>query len=340
MEVRTIVVRSPNWIGDCVLSAPAILGVRDRYPDARLTVVAHSRVKDLLSMLPGIDCVKEFDSAKAGRGLRSMNRFAQTIWKEPIDLFIVFPMSFSSALMSYLSGARRRIGYASEMRRPLLNEPLVLPRDHRQRHLLLTYSDLVREVGVDGDLGEPRLVAPRSSSVGERLLLDSGVRSETTLVGIAPYASYGPAKRWALDRYRELGMELAKRHDCVTVVLGGKEDVQDGDRRGFEGSSFVDLCGRLSLGEAAWVMARCRCLVSNDTGIAHVAAALGTPVVSVFGSTSPVWTAPLGRGNRVLYRQVECSPCFKRVCRFGHYRCLTDVEVGAVLDCVEGILNG
>ncbi len=334
MEVRTIVVRSPNWIGDCVLSTPAILGVRDRYPNANLTVVTHSRVKDLFSMLRGIDCVKEFDGARVGRGLRSQNRFARSISKEPIDLFIVLPLSFSSALMSYLSGARRRIGYASQGRGALLTESLVLPEDHRKSHLLLTYSRLVREVGVNGDLGEPRLSAPQEPIEGVSL------GREATLIGIAPYASYGPAKRWPLDRYRELGLELAKRHDCAVVVFGAAEDAQDGGHSRFEGSSFVDLSGQLNLREAAWVIARCRCLVSNDTGIAHVAAALGTPVVSIFGSTSPVWTAPVGKDNRVLYRRIECSPCFKRVCRYGHYRCLADVEVGAVLDCVEEVLSG
>jgi len=339
MDLRNIMVRSPNWIGDFVLSIPALKGLESLFPQAEFTVVAHRRVNGIAQMVEGVDRVVMFDSDGADKGLKNLIRFSRGISEVPIDLSVIFPFSFSSALMGYLSGANRRLGYSTEMRSFLLTDKVRLPPEYRNRHLSRTFTDLVASFGVKDEPGEPRLNIPQVCEGADRMMETLGYSKKSRIVGMAPYATYGPAKRWPMEKYSSLAEDLLRKYDCRIALFGSANDSSlKPEHTSFPGG-VADLCGKLTLTEAAYLLKRCACLVSNDTGIAHVAAAVGTPVVSVFGSTSPEWTSPIGNENVVVYEKVDCSPCFDRVCRFGHYRCLQNVGADVVLDAVRGVLK-
>jgi heptosyltransferase-2 len=339
VDKRNIVVRSPNWIGDFVLSVPAIRGLRECFPRAHLTVVAHSRVTDVASMVRGIDRVVEYDPGRVGRNPGGLGRFSRSISRTPIDVSIVFPLSFSSALMSFLSGARRRVGYSTELRGFLLTDRVRLPVDYRREHLSCSYARLVGELGVNGRVSDPDLEVPPVCRRVEQIMVECGAISEDRFIGIAPYAAYGPAKRWPMKSFLEVAESVAKRFGMKTLLFGSKEDAGLGFPAPSSHRWLLNMSGRLTVKEAAYLLRKCECLVSNDTGIAHVAAAVGTPVVSIFGSTSPEWTAPMGERNKVICEKEDCSPCFERNCRFGHFRCLRGVTVGKVLMSLEEILG-
>jgi heptosyltransferase-2 len=336
--MHNIVIRSPNWIGDFVLSIPALRGLKNHFPCAELTMVAHKRVAGIAMMVDGVDRVIEYDSGRKDRGVKSAIGFSRRISSEPIGLFVVFPLSFSSALMGYLSGAGRRLGYSTEMRGFLLTDKVRLPRDFRERHLTETYGNLVAEIGVVDGLGEPRLRVQEACGSAEMILKQHGVDRETRLIGMAPHASYGPAKLWPAERFSELSTMILKEYDCRILLFGSEEDSGLPMDAGLAAEGIVDLRGKLTLPEAAYVLRQCGCLVSNDTGIAHVAAAVGTPVVSIFGSTSPEWTSPIGKDNVVVYERIDCSPCFDRECRFGHYKCLKGIGADVVFNAVQEAL--
>ncbi|TET81996.1 lipopolysaccharide heptosyltransferase II [candidate division TA06 bacterium] len=339
MDLRNIMVRSPNWIGDFVLSIPALKGLESLFPHAKLTVVAHRRVKDIAEMVEGVDRVVVFDKEGADRSIKNLIRFSRGISEEPIDLSVIFPLSFSSALMGYFSGARRRLGYSTKMRGFLLTDKIRLPLEYRERHLSQTYTNLVAKLGVSDELSTPELNVPEVCEKADRIMESLGYGENRKVVGMAPHATYGPAKRWPMENYSSLAKNLLKRYNCSIVLFGSADDSTLNLEDTTLPDGVVDLCGKLTLTEAAYLLKRCVCLVSNDTGIAHVAAGVGTPVVSIFGSTSPEWTSPIGNKNVVVYEKVECSPCFDRVCRFGHYGCLQNVGTDVVLDAVEEVLR-
>ncbi|MFQ5905103.1 MAG: lipopolysaccharide heptosyltransferase II [bacterium] len=339
MDMRNIMVRSPNWIGDFVLSVPAIRALQSRFPRAKLTVVAHKRVSDLALMVEGVESVVEYDGGALGRGIGRLMGFSQRISSEPIDLSVIFPLSFSSALMSYFSGARRRLGYSTEMRGFLLTDRVALPSNYRANHLSESYSNLLGEIGVEGRSDEPQLSIPRSCEKAERILRKAGLNKDKMIVGMAPYAAYGPAKRWPIENFLHLAMNLLKKYDCRVMLFGSEEDAGPYRESPVRSDGILNLCGKLDLRASAYMLKRCACLISNDTGIAHVAAAVGTPVVSIFGSTSPSWTSPIGKRNVVVYERVDCSPCFDRECRFCDYRCLHSVTTDAVFEAVQEVLE-
>ena len=332
-------VRSPNWIGDFVLSIPALKGLESLFPQAVLTVVAHRRVKGIAQMVEGVDRVVMFDSDGVDKGLKNLIRFSRGISEEPIDLSVIFPFSFSSALMGYLSGASRRLGYSTEMRSLLLTDKVRLPPKHRGMHLSRTFANLVANFGVKDEPSAPELNVPQVCEKADHIMETLGYSEKSRIVGMAPYATYGPAKRWPMENYASLAANLLKRYDCSIALFGSANDSSLNPENTSFPNGVVDLCGKLTLTEAAYLLKKCVCLVSNDTGIAHVAAAVGTPVVSIFGSTSPEWTSPIGNENVVVYEKIDCSPCFDRVCRFGHNRCLQNVGADVVLDAVEEVLK-
>ncbi|MCU0606755.1 MAG: lipopolysaccharide heptosyltransferase II [Candidatus Edwardsbacteria bacterium] len=324
MTDRTdILVRAPNWIGDAVMSTSFLAALRRRSPDAAVTLLAHARVEPVFRHNPAVGRTVAFGARgglwRASLGLRR-ERFAEA-W--------VLPLSFSSALSAWLAGAGRRAGYGSERRAFLLTDaPAFDQRAFRSRHLVEDYLALL---GPAAAVPPPEVFLLEDEIAwAQRWLAGRGLEGGE-VVGFGPGATYGPAKRWPSDRWIELGRRLKQRGARVLVFGSFAESRECKEIERNIGTTAVSLAGGMDLRQSAALIAHCRAFVTNDTGVMHLAAAVGTPVVALFGSTNPSWTGPWGGRHAVLSTHQPCSPCYARSCRFGHYDCLRDLSVDRVL---------
>ncbi|KPK69797.1 hypothetical protein AMJ82_04705 [candidate division TA06 bacterium SM23_40] len=335
-----VAVRVPNWIGDAVLSTSVLGALGEALSDAEITIIAHRRVAPIF--LPSYNGmrVRVFDPVLQHRGVRGLVRFGRGLREDGFDMAFVLPLSFSSAFMTYLSGAGERIGYATQYRSRLLTRTLPLPHDYRNRHLISHYQALLEVVGVDNRRRRPEVqVTSRADDAARRWLGRYSVSESDPLVGLAPGASYGLAKRWPGERFASVARTLAREYSVRVLVLGGMEDAGLNGIYGLSDASVIDLTGKTSLDEAAALIRRCELFISNDSGLMHVAAAVGTPVVAIFGSTSPTWTGPIGERHTVLAGRADCAPCFARVCPYATYDCLDRIQVSDVLEASRRTLE-
>jgi len=314
-----ILVRLPNWLGDLMLSRPLLHAVRAGRPEAELWAVAPGALLDLIA---GEGLFARLHAWTSHGSERDAVLREVRAWRP--DVALVLPPSLSSALFAWRCGAARRIGYRHDGRGPLLNRALRRP-PRGDLHLSLEYLALGAELGArPGPL--PRLKVPahaveRSASFLARLGSGAG-----RLALLAPGAAYGPAKRWPLDRFAAVGCHIARRGLSV-LVCGAASERAECERVAREaGAGISSVAGDTDLPLQAALCAQAAIVVSNDSGLAHLAAAAGAPTVVVFGSTSSAWTAPLGSRVRVLQHAPVCAPCFQRTCRIG-YRCLHAVTV-------------
>jgi len=316
-----IVVRSPNWLGDAVMAAPAVRAIKHGRPDVHLTVLTPAKLADLWSAVPEVDAVLPI---AAGETVFSVARRLRS----GFDAAVVLPNSVRSALEPWLAGIPRRVGYAGRWRSRLLDQ--IVPADRPPgppRHQVHHYLDLAERIGAD--LADPTLALPPAGFAG-----DGPVR-----IGLCPGAEYGPAKRWLPERYAEVMQRLSSARGCTWSVFGTARDTPiAAEILGRSGVSAEDRTGKTTLAELMQELRRCRVLVTNDTGTMHLAALLGVPVVAIFGSTEPALTGPLGSGHVVLRRRVECSPCFLRDCPLD-FRCMKAIGVDEVVAAVERILD-
>ena len=322
---RRILIRAPNWLGDAVLALPAMGAVRAAYPEAALTVAAVRPVAPLFLERTAVrpDGVLAVDKA----GELELLREAQP------DLAIILPNSFRSAWICRRAGIPERWGYRASARRLLLTR--AIGRPPRSVHQADYYRHLVAACGIDAPGGDPSIaIAPDTAARAQALLASSGVAPGAAVVGIAPGAAYGHAKRWPPARAAELAARLGA--DGASVVLVGAP----GDRsagREIEsslpgGAAVVNLIGRTDLRLFAGVLAACHAFVANDSGAMHLAAAVGGPVTAIFGPTDERATAPLG-DHDVIIHQVFCRPCMLRECPIDH-RCMRGIPVQRVHDSV------
>lgn len=325
---RRIAVVAPNWLGDAVMALPAIarLGA-----DASLAVLAPRYTARVFWRAPGVDEI--WIDPPAGRLGRIRSR-ARALRAYGACAAVVLPPSWSSALAPWLAGVGTRVGYASDARRSLLT---VAPAPlSRTRHLSLAYLELAASVRAlpEGPAPAPRLYVSNAdrASVAARLRA-AGVAGR--FVVAVPGAAYGPAKAWPAERYRALCADLAR--DAAVVVTGGAADRSACERVVAGTAGVVNLAGATTLGEFFALAERAEVLVANDSGAPHVSAALGTPTVVLFGSTSPGWTAPLGDPVAVLQHVVHCNPCFRRSCPT-RLECFNGIAVDDVASRVRGFL--
>ncbi len=325
-EVLRILLRAPNWLGDAVMALPVMAALRKRFPQASISVMAAPRVAPLFA---GHPLVAETLSWPAGPG--KLGWYLQQRGK--FDLGVALPNSFAAALSLFLAGARARVGYAADGRSLLLTR-VVLGREALQElHTVYYYLGVLRafgEVG-EGDLTVPRVyLAPAEVREAGELLERLGLSGQGPLVGLAPGAAYGPAKRWPADRFAQVARELTERAGACPVLLGGPEDRESAAAVAQAATvPLVDLAGRTTLRQALAVLARLAVLVTNDSGLMHAAAALGVPVVAVFGSTNPRATGPFTPRATVISHPPACSPCLARTCA-EDYACLTAVSAAEV----------
>jgi heptosyltransferase II len=336
--MRRIVVRAPNWLGDIVMALPAIAAVRAAHPGAHLAVAAPAPFTDVCGAMPGVDSVVPL----RGSGIRAIGAHAEALRAGDFDLAILFTNSFASALAASRAGIAERWGYRRDLRGPLLTRA-VPPRPgrkasgsgatpagphHSAYYLRLTSSLAMPAVDAPAALPVPASGQQRAAA----LLAEAGVAADATVIGFAPGAAYGSAKRWPPERVAEaVGAVVRRGGRALLLGAAGDREIAGAILSALDPatrSSVVDLVGATDSATLMGVLARCRVVVANDSGAMHVASAVGRPVVAIFGPTDERATAPLGPHTLVRH-DVFCRPCLLRACPIDH-RCLRRVEAADV----------
>ena len=330
---RALVI-APQWIGDAVMSQPLLARLAAR--GERITVAALPWVAPVYRAMPQAAEVVELPFAHGRLDWAVRRRVARELRGE-FDVAYVLPNSLKSALIPWLAGIPKRVGYAGESRFVLLNQRL--PNPGGRPPMVAFYSALAGEPVPEGE----RPLLEFSPSVLEAAARVAGVERGAYWV-FAPGAEYGPAKCWPAAHYAELARSLHEASAEPVLLLGsGKEAALCESIAAAAPGTCRVLAGKTSLLDAMALIAGSRGMVSNDSGLMHVAAAFGVPQAAVFGSTSPEHTPPLNPRARVIWLKEElkldCSPCFDRVCRFGHTRCLTEVRAGRVQAALDDALQ-
>jgi heptosyltransferase-2 len=343
-----LVIRAPNWLGDILMAVPAIAAVRAAHPGAHLAVAAPAAFADVCATIPGVDGVVPLP----GSGIRAIGAHAEALNAGGFDVAILFTNSFASALAASRAGIAERWGYRRDLRGRLLTRaipvrskrakkttPASLPVES-SRHHSAYYLRLVANLGMPAVDGPTRL-APSATAVDRAaaLLAEAGVAADTRLVGFAPGAAYGSAKRWPPERVAAaIAGVTGSGHAAVRAVLVGAaadREIARAIQSALDPAAreaVVDLVGRTDVATLMAVLARCAVVVANDSGAMHVASAVGRPVVAIFGPTDERATAPLGPHTLVRH-DVWCRPCLLRACPIDH-RCLRGVAAADVVAAV------
>lgn len=330
--MNKLLVRVPNWLGDVVMSLPAMGAVRRAFPQTSIVIAATAGVAPLFSERTPAepDEVLVIDRRREAEQLRAAGA----------DAVLLLPNSFSSAWQARRAGIAERWGYSAYARRWLLTRAVRRPRGplHQTRY----YLTLVRGLGIQADEAPVKIEASaRSLEQADGLLAASGMEIGRPIVGFAPGAAYGHAKRWPPDRVAAAAAALSARGASV-VLVGAAADRSTG--REIESAlppdvRIANLIGRTNLGQLVGVIARCAAFASNDSGAMHVAAALGVPLTAMFGPTDERATAPAGRGPAdVILRDVFCRPCMLRECPIDH-RCMKRIGVDDVVASIAAHLK-
>jgi heptosyltransferase-2 len=324
-------------VGDTIISFPAISALRHQFPKACIAVLSKFHLTELWRANPDIDEVISYDMpAGVGRGFGEL-KIGRLIRQKEIDLAVIFPRSFSSALMVFLGGVPQRIGYKGEGRGLLLTERVACTSELLSRHRMYYYLHLIEALGRCPSPPLPTLsLNGKLEGWADVFLSRTDLRREL-LIGLNPGATYGEAKCWSPARFAELGRRLIKDHGASILIFGSsrpQEKMLNTSIAAGIGEGCLNLSGETSLLQLAALLRRCRLLITNDTGTMHVAAAVGTKVIAIFGPTDPRTTSPLGEGHVVIRREVSCDPCLKRVCHTDH-RCMELISVTNVIEAVQ-----
>lgn len=359
---QRLLVRGVNWLGDAVMTTPALARLRERFATARITLLTPDKLADLWLHHPGVDSLVTF------RPRESVFSIVRRLRPERFDLALILPNSPRSAIESWLTRIPCRVGYGRGWRRVFLTHPVATRADHvkmrkrqpdeirrlisdpnaprrgsyadsRQAHQVHEYLQLAARLGADLRPLTPALkVVPEELSTVRRKF---GLPEHCLWLGLNPGAEYGPAKRWPVGHFITAARAISAETGARWIIFGGKNDAELTQQIAAGlGEQAIDLAGRTTLRELMALSQVCRVYLTNDTGPMHVAAALGTPVVALFGSTSPELTCPgnpEGHRHRLLVTEAPCSPCFLRDCPID-LRCLTSLSPAAAVDAVKDCL--
>ncbi len=336
-----ILVVAPSWIGDTLLAQPLFRRLHEKLVRVRIDALAPTWCGPLLARMPEIDEVIASPFAHGELKLRARWRLGRELARRNYDQAIILPNSFKSALIPFFADIPLRAGYAGEFRYGLLN--LVHKLDPAKLPLMAErYAQLAEKSGAELPRPLPQvrlLVDPvNTARTTARLDLD---RSRPVAV-FCPGAEYGPAKRWPARHFAALARELAQRGHAIWLIGSGKDAELGEDIRAHSGGVCENLCGRTDLAAAVDLMSCARFAVSNDSGMMHVAAALQIPLIALYGSSSPAHTPPLSlslqpASARIAKIDIECSPCFKRACPLGHFKCMNDLLPAQVLGEIDAL---
>ncbi len=335
-----VLVVGPSWVGDMVMAQALYRVLAARTPTPELHVLAPPWSLPLLARMPEVARSIELAAGHGELKLRLRRSLGLSLRAERYTQAIVLPRSLKAALVPWFARVPKRTGFRGEWRYGLLNDVRELDRvrlDQTVKRFVALGLDGNAELPIELPAEwRPRLRLDDANLA--RLRQEHGLGGEP-VVALMPGAEYGPAKRWPAPSFAVLARALAQAGRSVLLLGSAKERELGEEIRVPAASARVrNLCGETTLGDVVDLLAAADAAVSNDSGLLHVAAAAGTPVVAIYGSSSPTFTPPLTARATILYRGIECSPCFARECPLGHLRCLREIEPGDVLEAVERAL--
>jgi len=324
-----ILIRSSNWLGDAVMSVPAVRAIKNGRPDVHVTIAAPQKIAAMWKLIPEVDAIIPLPNGSLFEGVRLLRK------QRPFDVAILFPNSLRVALETWLSGIPRRVGYRGHSRSWLINQIVRGPRKPGPpEHHSLRFLRIARECGAEAsNIEVPNQTPNLQPSQGYGL-----ASKPQPLIGLCPGAEYGPAKRWLPERFAEAAAKITAQSSAKWILFGTKNDAAIGEQiAAAMGDHCENRIGQTTLDQLIDQLRQCRLLLTNDTGTMHLAALLGVPVVAVFGSTEPLLTGPLGTGHIILRHHVECSPCFLRECPID-FRCMKAISADEVAAAVLSLL--
>jgi heptosyltransferase-2 len=334
--VKRILVRGTNWIGDAVLTTPALAALRAGFPQARIALLVKPAVAELLQCHPAIDDIVLYRDPGPHAGLGGKLSLALQLNRGHYDLAVLLQNAFEAAAITALAGIPHRYGYATDGRAFLLTHRVPLTPKIRRKHQVEYYLELLRPVGIPVEPTAPTLwTTPGEDAAAGELLQAFGVRTDQVVIGLNPGSVYGSAKRWLPERFARVADRLAAEHEACVLIFGGKGEEQLGTAiAAMMTAPTIVFSGRTTVRQLMALIKRCRLFVTNDTGPMHVAAAFGVPLVAIFGPTNPATTSPYGPGHELVRHPVECSPCLLRECPIDH-RCMQGIGVEEVYGAAE-----
>ena len=334
--MRVLVV-GPAWVGDMVMAQSLFITLKQRGDVSAVDVLAPSWSLPLLARMPEVRCPVVLPTTHGQFGLLPRWRLGRALRSKSYDQAVVLPRSLKAALVPFFAAIPRRTGYRGELRYGLINDIRALDKaalpQVAQRYVNL---GLTQGESLPQTLPQPRLHVDPAKR--DALLHSLNLDTKRPVIAFMPGAEYGPAKRWPLQYYRELARLLVE--DGYQVwVLGSAKERRDGESVGADNAGVINLCGHTRLEDTIDLLSLAAAAVSNDSGLMHVAAAVGIPLVAIYGSSSPQYTPPLTSSAAIVYRGLDCSPCFKRNCPIGDTPCLTGIAPASVRLALDKLLN-
>lgn len=336
VRAKNIIVRMPNWIGDLVMATPILADLRQAYPEASITAMAHEKVGSILEADPAIDELFLFSQSKGMLRHMGDRNVVEKLKNGKYDLGILLTNSFSSAWRFWQGKVKKRVGFRSDGRGFLLNYPVSFPLERKTQHLVFTYKRLLERCGVPCSETAPRLFLKEGESKKAwEMLKRFEISLDAKCIGIHPGAAYGSAKCWLPERFREVAKRLVEKNDSYVILFLGDAFQRPLINQICEGlpPRVLNLAGQTNLRMLMALISVCSAFLTNDSGPMHLADSLDTPLVALFGSTDPAITGPYRHSQAVMQRQVSCSPCFKRVCPID-FRCMKELSAQAVYERV------
>lgn len=337
---KNIIVRMPNWIGDLVMATPVLSDLRAHFKDAKITAMCQSNIASVLKHNPNIDEIQSFIKPNGWIHRKAHLEIVDQLRWGKYDLGVLLTNSFSSAWWFYWGNVKNRIGYRNNLRNYLLNKAVPLPKNIEKQHLVITYKMLLEPLGIPLSQTLPKLYVDEEESLAAtKMLLQLDIDPEkNTIIGINPGAAYGSAKCWLPTRFKALNERLLQDPNVYLIYFGDPSgaslvnDICDG-----MGGRVINLAGKTTIRTLMALIQKCSVFLTNDSGPMHIAYALQTKLLALFGSTSDVKTGPFGN-SQIIHKHVKCSPCYKRVCPID-FKCMTSISVEEVANAIYQLLN-
>jgi heptosyltransferase-2 len=338
-----ILVRATNWVGDAVMSIPALRAIRSRWPQAEIVILARPWVADLYREQGYADRILVYENKAAHKGFWGRERLIRVLRREKFDVAVLFQNAFDAAWIAWRARIPQRIGYARYGRSVLLTHAIPVPQEGEiPAHEAYDYLELLRRAGWLEGLPQVTEISITVTEEARRNALErlaaAGADKNAIRIALASGAAYGSAKCWEPERYAAVADQLIASFDSEVILFGAPQESETAARivAAMRGRAR-NLVGATAVGDLPALLSNCDLFIGNDSGAMHVAGAVGVPVIGIFGSTDPQGTRPMTARFTLIREPVDCSPCFLRKCPIDH-RCMTRISAERVFDAARSLL--